>query len=697
MISLKNISKKFDNQILFDIDDLQLKPGIYSVSGENGSGKSTLMNIITGNCEHRGVVDLGQIDINQISYVNQDVKLFKRLTIKQNLQLLLTEQQLDEVSSLAEDISFTTVLKTNKRVTKLSGGERQKLQLIVGLLRSSEILILDEFDNNLDLESISKVLKRIISLNKQYIFIISHNPELTNGYVNYNLTISNEQANIIPIDKGEIVNNNKLEIDQKKDNRSKLNNANSSLFNRYNHFNYAIIVVGMLISLFIVYNIVTKVSINMLQFSTVETTPFADDVSIVTAPRYTLQYQHLGDESWLNTTEYGFTQAEYDKLVNLEYVEEANFMPSPYGFNNFTAIKYNEEYIDFSVEQQMETVDLQSIDYEQLNSQLDGIDIIPQISAFLGFAQLQAPSHIYNTTPLSQFAYSSNQLIYGDTPKDESNEIAIDIYIAELLAEEKGVSVQELIGQEVSLNLEQNDLESYQILGSDDYTFIISGIYNSSKPGYIIYSYHQDSLNTEEGVCNNPSNQEIVLDCKYTLSSNPLSQDISYMDDLPDTPLTDFGLGMSIYVKTTSDNEKNLAEAVESIDPYIEVDNNYTRTHNEASQEFFKLVIKNIGYLLSTILAMIIVLIIMFKLIKRTMIKEVLPILDHYKFEEDSLKTLLNTQKLKLLSIIAICEILFMVWFMVHVKFTFSIFMFVVAFIFAFILLILALVLKVVK
>lgn len=696
MISLKNISKKLDDQILFEIDELQLKPGIYSVTGENGSGKSTLMNIITGNCEYRGVVDLGEIDVDQISYVNQDVKLFKRLTIKQNLQLLLTEQQLDEVSSLAEDISFTTVLNANKRVAKLSGGERQKLQLIVGLLRSSEILILDEFDNNLDLESISKILKRIISLNKQYIFIISHNPELTSGYVNYNLTISNEQVNIIPIDKDNI-NNNKLEIDQKKDNRSKLNNANSSLFNRYNRFNYAIIVVGMLISLFIVYNIATKVSINMLQFSTVETTPFADDVSIVTAPRYTLQYQHLGDESWLDTTEYGFTQAEYDKLVNLEYVEEAKFMPSPYTFSNFTAIKYNEEYIDFSVEQQMESVDLQGIDYEQLNSQLDGLDIIPQESAFLGFAQLQVPSYIYNTTPLSQFAYSSNQLIYGDTPKDESNEIAIDIYIAELLAEEKGVSVQELIGQEVSLNLEQKNMESYQILGNDDYTFIISGIYNSSKPGYIIYSYHQDSLNTEEGVCNNPSNQEIALDCKYTLSSNPLSQDISYMDDLPATPLSDFGLGMSIYVKTTNGNEKNLVEAVESIDPYIEVDNNYTRTHNEASQEFFKLVIKNIGYLLTTILAMIIVLIIMFKLIKRTMIKQVLPILNHYKFEEDSLKILLNTQKLKLLSIIAICEILFMVWFMIHVKFTFSIFMFVVALIFVFILLILALVLKVVK
>lgn len=697
MISLKNISKKFDDQLLFEIDELKLKPGIYCVTGENGSGKSTFMNILTGNCDYQGEVNLGEINSDQISYVNQDVKLFRKLTIEQNLKLLLTEEQLSEVSSLADDIGFRSILKANKRVSKLSGGERQKLQLIVGLLRSSEILILDEFDNNLDLESIANVSNRIKSLNKQYIFIISHTPKLTSEYANYLLKIANKQVSSDSVDDNAFANNSNLEIADSKRNKSKLNKLDSSLFNRYNKFNYAIIAIGMLISLFIVYNIATEVSINMLQFATVETTPFADDVSIITAPRYTLQYQHLGDESWLDTTEYGFTEEQYDKLISLDYVEETNFIPSPYGFNNLNSIKYGDEDVDFSVEQQMETIDLQGIDYEQLNSELDGVEVAPQTSAFLGFAQLQAPSYVYDTTPLAQFAYSSNQLIYGQTPKDESNEIAIDIYIAELLAEDKGISIQDLIGQEVILTLDQVDLETYETLGSDDYAFTISGIYNSSKPGYIIYSYHKDSLNTEEGVCNNPSNQEIVLDCKYTLSSNPLSQDISYMDDLPTTPLSDFGMGMSIYVKTSSDNEKNLVEAVKAIDPYIEVDNNYTRTHNEASREFFKLVIRNIGYLLITILGMIIILIIMFKLIKRTMTQQVVPTLDYYNFEENSLKVLLKTQKEKVLSIIAICEILFMIWFMIHVKFTFSVFMLAVAIIFIIMLLILALVLKIIR
>lgn len=343
----------------------------------------------------------------------------------------------------------------------------------------------------------------------------------------------------------------------------------------------------------------------------------------------------------------------------------------------------------------MESVDFQSIDYEQLNSQLNGIDVTPQISGFIGFAQLQAPSYVYDTTPLAQFAYNSNQLIYGQTPKDESNEIAIDIYIAELLAEYKDMSVQDLVGQEVTLNLEQKDVESYQTLGNDDYTFTISGVYSTTKPGQITYSYHQDSLNTQEGVCNQPSNEIAIDSCKYSMASNPLSQDISYMDELPNTPLSDFGLGMSIYVKTTSGNEKNLMEAIEAIDPYIEVDNNYTRTHNEVSQEFYKIVIENVVNIVITILAMIIVLIIMFKLIKRTMFKNVIPILDHYQFEEDCL--ILKTQKNKILSIIAICEILFMIWFMVHVKFTFSIFMLSVAFVFVAILLILALVLKIVR
>lgn len=694
MIRMRNISKSYGDELLFEIDDLQLNSGIYCVSGENGVGKTTLMNIISGSTEHSG--DIENIDDLQVSYVSQDVKLFRKLTIKQNLSVLLTDEQLNKVDDLAADIDFTQILKANKKVSKLSGGERQKLQLIIGLLRNSDILILDEFDNNLDIESTNRIYNRIKELDKQYIFIISHNTSVTNEHANYELNIENKNVTINKLNECfETVDSYTLHNNGR--NKSFVNKVDSRYFNQYNKFNYIVIVAAMLISLFIVYNIATKVSINMLQFSTVETTPFVDDVSIVTAPRYTLQYQHLGDESWLDTTEYGFTQDEYDKLLNLDYIEEASFMPSPYGFNNIGSIKYGDEYVDLPEELLMESYDLQSIDYEKLSSQLDTIEISPQTSASLGFAQLQAPSYVYDTTPLSQFAYSSNQLIYGQTPKDESNEIAIDIYIAELVAEDRNESLEDLIGQEVTLNLEQKDVENYQTLGNGDYTFIISGIYNSSKPGQITYSYHQDSLNTEEGVCNNPSSDKTIDSCKYTLSSNPLSQDISYMDDLPSTPLSDFGLGMSIYVKTTSGNEKNLVEAVESVDPYIEVDNNYTRTHNEASQEFYKLVFKNIVNLIITLLALVIVLIIMFKLIKRTMIKQVIPVLNHYQFEQDCLKTLLKTQKRKVLSIIAICEVLFMIGFIIYVKFNFSIFMAIVAFIFILILLILSLVLKIVR
>lgn len=694
MIRLNNVSKSFEDDVLFEELNLDLSPGCYVLTGENGAGKSTFMNIITGQCTYQGSVDLGSINSEEISYVSQTTKLFRKLTVKQNLSLFLTDTQIEDANKFVSKIGFEKLIRENKRVGKLSGGEKQKLQLLIGLFRSSKILILDEFDNNLDIESIKVVIEQIALQNQQYIFIISHDKSIVEKYINYELKFKNNKVELQIINGESTVS----EIDRdEKQNKNRLIKKDLGLFNKYNKLNYAVIAVATFITLAIVLNIATIVSINMAKLATVTTEPFADNVSIITAPRYTNQYANLGDKTWLETTKYGFTQEQYDKLTSLDYVENAFFIQNPYNFNNLTSIKYGDEYVDFSVETQMNAIDLSKIDYEALAKELEVDEVEQMTNATPGFIQLQSPSKVYDTTPLTLFNYGASYLIYGSTPQDNTNEIAIDVYMASLLAEKRNQTIEQLVGEEVSLSLEQKDIDNYQTIGEGDYSFKISGIYNTTKPGGVVYSYQKDSVNTEEGTCSNIKTEYAEFSCRYTLGADEQDKAGTYLETIDDIPMSDFGLGMSLYVKVADGHEEDLITDVASTDQYIEVDNNYARTHNDSSFEFFKKLKLNIIYFALAVIMIVLITIIMFKFVKRTLKKNIMPILNHYHFEHDSFRKIKEYQKLQLMKIIFMTEALFIILFMIKVKFYFSLFMLSIAIICVVIFLLLCLVLKILK
>lgn len=693
MIELKNISKSFNDEVLFTAKSIKLNPGTYLVTGENGSGKSTLMNMLAFECDYDGEIDLGQIVPSEISYVNQNLKLFRKLTVKQNLELFLEPKQLTQALAFAKKIKMEDILKKNRPIKKLSGGERQKLQVLIGLFRASKVLILDEFDNNLDRESINQVIKQIANQKQLYVFIISHNNHRLKEYANYEINISDKQIKLKTLNEVQVLH---TDTSFQISNNSQIKRDNFKLFNKYNRWTYLFVVLATVITLAIVLNISAMVSVNIEQFSTVITEPFEPGSTIITAPRYTNQYTQRGDASWLETTEYGFTKQQYDMLNNLDYVNSMQFIPTPYIFNDLSSIKYGKKYLDFS-ETELETaIDLSTIDYDQLSTKV-GVEIPPNQSATLGFVQLQSPSAVYEKTPLSTSGYSASELLYGTTPKDESNEIAIDIYTAALIADKQNVEVDQLIGENLTLTLLEKNIDDYQTIGSGDYKFKISGIYNTPKPYGIIYSYHQDSINTEIGVCNNPKSQTAILDCKYSLSSDPHDTDMSYMNKLSTTPLSNFGIGKSMYIQTSADDEKKLSESIKKLDPYIEVDNNYTRTHNDSSKQFYKQLRENIVDLMATILMIVIVILLMYKLIARTIKSQVLPILDYYGFEQGSKKQLLTYQKQQVAKVLAMTEIVFILLFMFKVKFYLSVFMLAIILICLVILVLICVALKVIK
>ena len=157
MIELHNISKNFEqHEVLTDIS-LTIQPGeVVVLKGENGSGKTTLLNIILGILKpDRGSVKLCGSSAKdpgskaRVGVMLQKVEVPKNLRVSELISLirsyyphpLSTEEILDKVG-LQKKSSFWC--------SKLSGGERKRLDLGIALTGNPKLLILDEPTVGLD-------------------------------------------------------------------------------------------------------------------------------------------------------------------------------------------------------------------------------------------------------------------------------------------------------------------------------------------------------------------------------------------------------------------------------------------------------------------------------------------------------------------------------------------------------------------
>ncbi|HDT2319069.1 TPA: ATP-binding cassette domain-containing protein [Klebsiella aerogenes] len=150
--------------------NLTLKPGIfYSLTGENGSGKSTFIKILTRQIKnYHGSLTIGIHDYqsvsdddfyNVISYVSQDDFIFMD-TLRFNLQIAnphATEEEMLQALEAAGLNSSNDREILDRSISDsgsdFSGGQRQKLSLARLLLRSPEIIILDEVSSSMDVQT----------------------------------------------------------------------------------------------------------------------------------------------------------------------------------------------------------------------------------------------------------------------------------------------------------------------------------------------------------------------------------------------------------------------------------------------------------------------------------------------------------------------------------------------------------------
>lgn len=122
---------------------LSLRPGtLAGVVGENGAGKSTLLKILAGELRpQRGQVHYG----GRFGYCPQHLVLNQALTVRQHLEYFRVAYGLATLSH-AERIMDVLRLSDygDERVSVLSGGTKQKLNLTLALMHDPDLLLLDE-------------------------------------------------------------------------------------------------------------------------------------------------------------------------------------------------------------------------------------------------------------------------------------------------------------------------------------------------------------------------------------------------------------------------------------------------------------------------------------------------------------------------------------------------------------------------
>ncbi|MBT3918759.1 ABC transporter ATP-binding protein [uncultured Lutibacter sp.] len=184
MIKIEQLYKRFGkNKVLKGVDLDITSKGIFAILGPNGSGKTTLIKAILGMViPDKGKLLVEDVSIkrnwkyrDQIDYLPQIANFPANLTVKELISMIK-----DLRNRPGEDKKLISLFKLepflSKKLSHLSGGTKQKVNLVLTLMFDSPIIILDEPTSGLDPIALIH-LKELIAVEKakgKIILITSH-------------------------------------------------------------------------------------------------------------------------------------------------------------------------------------------------------------------------------------------------------------------------------------------------------------------------------------------------------------------------------------------------------------------------------------------------------------------------------------------------------------------------------------------
>ena len=152
---VKGLRKCFgDREAVRDVSFEVRRGELLAVIGPNGAGKTTLLTMLAGiRVPDSGTVQQqGPNADKRIGWVPQQTAIYSKLTVAQNLRLFARLEKVDDIDAVVERMLEQTGLqeRAHDELSSLSGGNRQRVNIAVGLLADPPVLLLDEPSGALD-------------------------------------------------------------------------------------------------------------------------------------------------------------------------------------------------------------------------------------------------------------------------------------------------------------------------------------------------------------------------------------------------------------------------------------------------------------------------------------------------------------------------------------------------------------------
>jgi len=185
-----NISFAFDDNIIVsNLSVSILRNDRLGIIGPNGCGKSTLINLLLGKLEpQQGAIKLGtQLEIAYFDQLRTalDPNLSAADNVSEGQDTLQINGVQKHIMSYMQDFLFAPD-RARAPITALSGGETNRLLLAKLFLKPSNVLVLDEPSNDLDVETL-ELLESLLSEYKGTVILISHDRKLLDNVVTRSL------------------------------------------------------------------------------------------------------------------------------------------------------------------------------------------------------------------------------------------------------------------------------------------------------------------------------------------------------------------------------------------------------------------------------------------------------------------------------------------------------------------------------
>jgi len=150
-LEVRGITKRYGRRVaLADVSFSARAGEIVAVIGPNGAGKTTLLSIVAGlQRADAGIVSRSR---QEVGWVPQQPALYSKLSVAENLRLFARLERVPDTESAVEAMLDQTGLRdrAGEETSRLSGGNKQRVNIAIGLLGDPPVLLLDEPSSSLD-------------------------------------------------------------------------------------------------------------------------------------------------------------------------------------------------------------------------------------------------------------------------------------------------------------------------------------------------------------------------------------------------------------------------------------------------------------------------------------------------------------------------------------------------------------------